>query len=94
MDGTCRYSILDAATGESFVDYAGYWSVYEEELYLSLSQESGEHPENPELDYLYGGYLTEGGFAEELTLTFENGCILTLGMEEYGFQPFRFMHPD
>lgn len=85
-NGECHLYILEH--GQQLACYAGWWTDNSGVLDLSMGLQSGLHPENPEWDYLGGTYLAERD-GEELTLRFESGSILTLGMEEHGEEMFR-----
>jgi len=89
-NGECWF-IIRETEGEELVSYEGWWYLTEENtLSLSMLLHSGEHPESPELEYLYGEYLVEDWSPEGMTLRYVSGEILTLDMEENTTASFVF----
>jgi len=89
-DGKCLFTISGFDEGPAI--YEGYWSMDDTyTVYLDLSLCSGRHPENPEAEEIYGNYLAVKDDSV-LTLSHEYGWILTLDMEEYGYQVFEFQN--
>lgn len=84
-NGECTLSVTEQ--GKQLVFYEGWWSDESGVISLDAGLASGQHPENPEMRYLDGTYQTEW-YGNELILQYDSGEILTLDMEEYGFEEF------
>ncbi len=85
-NGECHFAISEA--GEELAHYEGWWFM-SEDYYVSLdvALNSGQHPENPEMEYISGTYLAEKN-GNTMDFAFDSGEILTLGMEEHGWETF------
>ena len=80
-NGDTWFNIYDEAR-ELLVGYVGWWSVENDILNLSLILDYGQHPESPEIDYIWGHYFVHQDSPDELVLEFEEGSILTVNMED------------
>ena len=88
-NGECLFKISE--DGRELALYEGWWFMTEEfYLSLDLGLSSGQHPENPEMTYLSGTYLAER-VGNTMDLSFISGEILTLGMEEHGWDAFAML---
>jgi len=84
----CIFSIHEA-DGAELVSYEGWWYYSDDgQLSLNMMLSSGEHPENPELEFFSGGYQLDGWDPYNMTLSYLSGEILTLEMEETGSASF------
>ena len=83
----CWFNVYET-DGDFLAGYEGWWFVENDLINLSLLLCDGEHPENSELDYMWGEYLTVMSDPEHLTMQFSQGSILTLDMEESGEETF------
>ena len=81
-NGECYFYIEDAAANQ-LVGYEGWWYLEGDILHLNAGLHLGQHPESPELDYLYGQYLVENWEPGDMTISYVSGEILTLEMEEH-----------
>ena len=85
-NGECWFRISEA--GEEVAFYEGWWSMTEDfYVSLDLGLSSGQHPENPEMEFISGTYRAEV-LGEALEFSFVSGGILTLDMEESGYDTF------
>lgn len=79
-NGECWFDIY-SDSDELLTSYEGWWSVNHGVLDLSMFLSCGQHPENPELDSIWGSYLVSLSGSDELMLEFKSGHILTVNME-------------
>jgi len=86
-NGECIFELGDA-DGNQLVYYGGWWYLEDDVLSMNMLRQAGQHPEDPELDYISGEYLVESPDLGDMTLTFISGHILTLDMEETTRQQF------
>lgn len=85
-NGECWFTISES--DEELAFYEGWWYMSEDHyVHLDLGLNSGQHPENPEMEAISGTYLAER-HDNTMELTFKSGHILTLGMEEHGWDAF------
>ena len=85
-NGECWFTISES--DEELAFYEGWWFMSEDHyVNLDLGLNSGQHPENPEMEVISGTYLAEKS-GNTMDLTFVSGDILTLGMEEHGWDAF------
>ena len=80
-NGECFFTISEVG-GSELVGYEGWWYLEGEQLGLNLMLSRGEHPESPDLTYIYGAYQVETWEPNALTISHLSGEILTLEMEE------------
>ena len=85
-NGECLFSISEF--GEELAFYEGWWSM-DSDFYvnLDLGLNYGQHPENPEMEHISGTYLAEKN-GSSMDFSFVSGGILTLNMEENGYETF------
>lgn len=85
-NGMCRFTI--APIGAEPACYEGWWHLTEDAcISFGMELQSGQHPESPELTYIYGLYRMETD-GDSLILRYDAGEILTLNMEEDTYDTF------
>jgi len=85
-NGECHFRISEF--GEELALYEGWWFMSENAyVSLDLGLSSGQHPENPEMEHIIGTYLAEK-YGNSMDFSFASGGILTLNMEENGYETF------
>ena len=85
-NGECHFRISEL--GEELAFYEGWWFMSENAyVSLDLGLSSGQHPENPEMEHISGTYLAEK-YGNSMDFSFASGGILTLNMEENGYETF------
>ncbi len=85
-NGVCRFTV--SPNGAEPACYEGWWHLTEDDrVSFGVELISGQHPESPELTYVYGLYRVET-VGESMLLRYEAGEILTLNMEEDTYETF------